>query len=233
MTAIILYATRETVKIMSDRAAYSEDGTIGFFFRKTIQLHDHPIVLAARGDVRIAENVLTGLHSTVPPAGEISTSEAMVLVGNYFYGLRQSGLKAAEFLIAAMTGDGPEVRFVPLHDGYSDKPPFISHRPMPSPEADSYEFVMLGPDVCLPMHHHIGGNRNSLEELGVEAMTLMRAEKAAPPAMSLSGWTAPMYGVGGGIDCATLTCDSVTFAEVLTWPDQIGKKISPTQSEVV
>lgn len=231
MTAIILYAAHDKVTILTDRAIYCEDGTIGFFGRKVIQLHDHPIIFAMRGDIRIQHDLLTDLHTAIPPAGEVSTSDALAMVGNYFYGLRQSGFKAVEFLIAAMTGEGPEVRFVALHDGYSDRPPFVARSPIPPPEADGYEFVMFGPEVCLPRHHLIGGNSASFEQLGIEAMTLMRAEKSAPPVMSGAGWTTPIYGVGGGIDCATLTREGVIFDQVLTWPDQVGQKITPATSE--
>lgn len=230
MTGIVCYLTYDECHIFTDRAYYDQEGVVCGFIRKAIPVHDHPIVLAGRGNLAITSQIVQEILDATSELSTMNTQAAIDTIQEYFEGsVSGRGTAEAEFLICSVVDGWPSIHFVNLHGRNNSIPPCHLHEPVRMPDQGEYASVYLGPEVSLPAHHQYLIRMPDYAALGTEVLEHMR--RTCAPTFDFNNIRKVsdhcIYGIGGGIDHTVVKKSGTQCCTILIWPDKIGRKIEP------
>ncbi|WP_420408292.1 hypothetical protein [Hoeflea sp.] len=221
MSAFYAVNYGDRIELLTDRAIYTEDGTLIATREKVVRIGSIPCAVTARGAMEPLDAI--GLYLEMVGAITGSFDQAMLRLGSIIAEMKDTGTEACEVIICGISeADGPVIAYfcsAPIHPGFE---PFELYRmndaelcggPSPDAMADMPAAGITAESV-----------KDGLAAKGADLMEVLRRKAGLNP---VKPDLPPVFGIGGGVDLTVIAATGATTRRLRTWPDQIGEKIDP------
>lgn len=235
MSAIITLTRQHAVDVLTDGAAYDEDGILRAVVGKAIALPTLPAVITARGPLLFLQAIAfraSAIFSSFDELVDGIEARFDELVDNVDELLAGSGQPACELYIAGWSArrNRPEAYLFRTHsvDWTPEKKisETISNEAGKLIELDVCS-ITPGPYVADLKAAGFTGDEDP-DKLGPEdLLRIMEVQRR----MSFDGTNGKFHGVGGLALLSSVTRDGVAQRVIHRWPDRVGELIKPEPVE--
>lgn len=234
MSAFLSVGDEREIAILTDGAAYTDDGTVRWIGRKITTGKIAPIAVTTRGNHVIGRYTATWLCRQADQRG---VDDALEIFRTAFadFKLRPElkGLDKTHWHIAAFSPTLGPIRL----SGHNMATAFADGED-PGALMEVTGTYTAGNKVSAEAYaaHGLTPRRNGesiIEFMRRVGPSIMEAWRRSPATLMPEDESEePQYLIGGQCDLTTVTRNGVHTETLRTWPDQIGKKIDPFASDV-
>jgi hypothetical protein len=208
----------DRVEVLTDTAMYYEDSTLHSTAEKIHRIPGYDAIITSRGEVAFGERFATLIdyvfaqHQTYDSA--IADFEARLPE------IARDGAPPLDLMIAGISASRGPITHIFTTLALEDLKPWTLYT--------STRGFMCANELEAGTHAGIAEKRVSIRDAGIQMMNWMR--QAERQSMHTGE---PVYFIGGGIDLTTVSRAGVTTERIHQWADLPGKKLEPSETNVV
>ena len=237
MSAFVSVTYPDSVRLLTDGAIYTEDGTLRAVRRKVWASDALPLAITGRSNMMDAVGVLAMTILTMARVMPNRSFDGLIagMGGEFLDAIRERGFPRdieAEFLLAGWSeSEGPVHYYFSsfVSDDYNPGvEPFTLIKGPPSLMAGAQIETIFEDLASIGITQASMTRSETMRERGADIMETMRRRPGPNPVAPTKPW---VFGIGGQCDLTTITQERATIETLRRWPDRVGEKIDPFEGE--